>query len=88
MIAVSIFLLIAFAVGLMLCFQEIKAIANSVQILDYEPIRIGENYQCPTCKAFWYFHDEDVHFKGCIVPIMRNARRSNVEKLRSGSDQG
>ncbi len=84
MIAASIFLLIAMTVGLVLFIREVKAITDSVQVIDYEPLRIGDNYRCPTCRAFWYLKDEEVHFKGCVVPIIRT---SHATKLRSRSNQ-
>lgn len=62
---------------------ELLNILRSVEVVSYEPVLVGQNYRCPTCKAFWYMRDEEVHFKGCIVPIVR----SNAPKLRRGSSQ-
>ena len=65
-------------------FRESIKVLQTVKIVDFEPMRIGENYRCPTCRAFWYMKDEEVHFKGCIVPIVRRlSTNATSERLES-----
>ena len=84
MLIVGIVVIMFITACVAISFYEIRDILQSVKLLDLNPIPVGENYTCPTCKAFWYMRDEEVHFKGCIVPIVRAT--SNATKIRSGSN--
>lgn len=74
-------LIVFVSVCALLLLREVWEIANSVQVVSFDPIPIGENYACPTCKAFWNTRSEEIHFQGCIAPIVR--RVPNEAKARS-----
>ena len=71
------------AIGIVF-FRESMMVLQTAKIVDFEPVPIGENYRCPICTAFWYLIDEEVHFKGCIVPIVR---RTNATSVRPESSK-
>jgi len=68
-------LLIALIIaGSIILFRELMMIQQSMKIMKCDPIPVGENYQCPQCESFWYTVNEEIHFEGCIVPIIKKAR--------------